>query len=555
MKLFRLWGLLAFLTLAILSAAIWYFLAPKFIAESIESVGSEILGAKVEVDDIDLELFPLKIKINRLQAADPDQPMKNLFEVKTIRFAVDSNALLWKKILIDELVIEGVNHNTDRASSGKIIGGRKTQQLQNKISSYKIPTFSNDEIKEIINDADLITQKRLDQLNLTQKKLNGEWETALDKKSYDKRISAIKTEYKELTKRSKEDKINLLKDRKKWKKLNHKVKKERQRIANLNKKFKLDTKQIKQQIQAVKQGPNDDLQKIMKDMGIGNGMSGLSDKYLGAKFTPWVTKTIELIKTMKASEETTDKAPVYSSAQGLLVKFTDQQIFPDLLIKKIHLSGNNKDFKVSGNGSNVGYFPWLVGKPAQIDIKLSAAGNASLSINSHWPSEKEMITKVSSIISNWSVKQMKLMESEQGPWIVNSGYLNATLKGNLTLNNLDFNLSINLNQPKIIFPKKLNGWQKDLAINLNQQKNIAIEIKASGTLNKPSIKIKSSLDKLFTQAIGSKIKTQVSKLKQQITQSISNKIGDLSSIDAISEGFSVRGKELNLNDKMLKELL
>jgi len=114
MKIIRLWGVIAFFVVLLLIAALGYFIAPKIIKNSIETIGSEALGAQVNVDNVSLALFPLGIEINSLQATDKDQPMKNLFEIKTIKFAVDTSSLMWKKILIDELTMEGIQLATER---------------------------------------------------------------------------------------------------------------------------------------------------------------------------------------------------------------------------------------------------------------------------------------------------------------------------------------------------------------------------------------------------------------------------------------------------------
>jgi len=60
MKMIRWWGLAAFFGLILILALAWYFLAPVIIKNSIENLGSEALGAKVEIESVDLTLFPLR---------------------------------------------------------------------------------------------------------------------------------------------------------------------------------------------------------------------------------------------------------------------------------------------------------------------------------------------------------------------------------------------------------------------------------------------------------------------------------------------------------------
>lgn len=556
MKIIRLWGVISFFVIVLLLVLGWYFIAPNLIASSIEKSGSEALGAKVEVDNIELGLFPLTVKINRLKATDPDQPMSNLVEINNIRFGVDSKALMWKKILIEELTLVGVQLNTKRKTSGAIEGGRATEKLASQISSVEIPELTEENIKEMVAKADLITVKRIELLNKSKNKLSIYWKKALDKKALNKRLKGLETEFNRLSQRAKSNKLNLLTDRKKWKSLKKNIDKERKAIGSLNKQLKQDKKILQQQIVAVKNGPNDDLNAIMKNVGLDNGVAGLSDKFLGPQFTPWITQGLSLLKGMKSDEAVSgeQKSAVYSTNKGQLVQFEDDQIFPDLLIKKINLSGKDGNREISGLGNNIGYFPWLVGEPSTLKLALNGSGSAQLNINSDWKDENNMKTKINSSIKQWPIKNMKLMETEQGSWMVNSGQLNSVLTGDLTLKKINLKLAVNLLNPKIATPSNLSGWKKTLAASLNQQKQFKINIMVSGTIENPKIKVDSSIEKLFSQAIGAKIKEQASKLKGKIKKTISDKVGDLSFLDGITGDFSSWSEQLKTNDGLLSKL-
>jgi len=556
MKIFRLWGIVAFFILGVILALSWYFVAPFIIANGIEEVGSEALGAKVSVDKVDVALFPLRIKINRLQATDPDQPMTNLFEAEQINFAVDSKALLWKKVLIDELTISGIQMGTKRASSGELAGGRRTAALAKDIASVELPELTEENIKEMVSKADLITIKRLKALDQTQKDMHDYWKTALDENSTQERLLLLQEEFNRLSKRAKENKLNLLTDGKKWKKLKKNIDLERKNISELKDKIKTDKKVLQQQISSVRQGPKDDLAAIMNQTGLGSGIGGLSDKFLGPQFTPWIEKAVAMTSEMSQGSESGSEndAPVYSTSKGKFVQFKDKQIFPDLLINKVNLSGKDTDWELSGLGSNIGYFPWLVGKPANLNIDLTGDGNASLALNSNWANANEMHTKINTVVSDWQINHMKLMQTDQGSWVVNSGKFDSTLKGHLTLEKVDLKLSLTLSKPSITAPENLTGWQKTLASSLNQQQQLTLEVIATGSIDNPKINVKSSLEKLFSAAIGEKVKQQAEKLKGKFTTAISEKVGDLSSLDGITGGFDQWSEQLKGNDELLNNL-
>jgi len=554
MKIIRWWGVITFFILAVLLAACWYLIAPMIIKGGIESAATESLGAKVEIDRLNLSLFPAGIEIKRLQATDPDLPMKNMVEVGLIKFAVDADALLWKKIQIDELNISGIQLGTERAKSGALTEGTARDQLSKEVASIELPELSEDDIKSMVEKADLVTLKRLKALDNSKQEMQAYWKSELESDTNKQRVKELEVEFKRLSQRAKENKMNLLADRKDWKKLKKAISQEKQKIKHLNDQYKLDKEKLKQQVTAVRAGPKDDLNAVMGDMGLNNGIAGLSDKFLGPEFTPWIEKLVGFMGSMKSEPQGTDEAPVYSTEQGLKVQFKDNQVFPDLLIKKVNLSGKDNTWSLSGDGTNLGYFPWLVGQPATLNLDVSGNGQATFSMVSDWKSEQQMLTQLNSNVDNWEVTNFDLMQTDLGRWVVNSGQLNSKLVGELSLEEVNLALSVVLKQPNISAPENLSGWQKTLANSLNQQKQLEVGLTVTGSLDEPKFKINSSLDKLFSEAIGQKVKQQAEKLKGKFSQAISEKVGDLGSLDQYSKDLEQWSDKLKVNDELLGKL-
>ena len=554
MKIIRLWGVITFFVLALVFVALWFVAAPVVIKNGIETTGTEALGAKLEVEEVNLDLFPLKIEINGLQATDPDRPMKNIIEIGSISFGLDTNALLWKKILIDELTLAGIQMGTERSQSGALEGGRASEKVASSISSFEIPEMNQQDINKLVSQADLITLKRVTKLNSTQQEMQEFWKSKINKEDNKKRIDVLKQEFDRLSKRAKENKLNLLADRKAWKKLKKDIDKERKEISNLNSKLKLDKQELQQQILSVKQGPQDDLDAIMSNLGFGNGVAGLSDRFLGPQFTLWVEKAIALTEGMSGKSSADEEADIYSTSMGQRVEFNDHHLFPEVLIKKINLSGKDESWVLSGDGSNIGYFPWLIEQASKLNINIEGNGKARALVKSDWKSEQEMLTQINSEVSDWKITDIKLMQTDLGDWIINSGSLNSKLEGELTLDKVNLKLSVNLSQPNITPPDGLTGWQKTLAASLNQQKQLSINLLASGTLAEPKISIESSVEKLFSAAIGAKIKQQADKLKDKFADSISEKVGDISGLDGKLGDFNQWTDALQGNDDLLKKL-
>jgi uncharacterized protein (TIGR03545 family) len=558
MKIIRLWGILVFLALIILIVAVWYLLAPSLIKGAIEESGSKSIGAKMEVADVRLALFPLGVEILGLQATDADAPMSNLVEIESIRFGLDSQALVWKKVLIEELSIEGVMLNTPRETSGKIEGldqSTEDNEVVNESGKFELPEYSKDEVMAMVEKADLITLKKLQALEASQKTMRSYWNEALDQEQSEERLLKLQNESKRLISRAKENKLNLLTDRKAWKKLKKDIKAERAALSQLNKQLKQDKTSILNQISEVKNAPQQDIDSILTKLGLGNGVDGLSDRFLGPQFTPWVKKLLALTATMgnqPSSEQPAESE--YATELGQKIDFEDQQQTPEILISKTVLSGTDKKLTIKADASNIGYYPWLVGKPAAINWQITGAGSSEGSINSEWKNESSMQTKIDARVANWPVTKMPLLQTEQGAWLINSGRLDSSVTGNFTLESINLALKLQLKQPKISSPQQLSGWQKSLFESLNQQASVDINVIATGNLADPKLSVSSSIDKLFKQAIGKQLEQKATEYKGDVEAAIRNKVGDLSGLGSELD-FDSFGSQLTNKDALLEKLL
>jgi len=558
MKLIRLWGVALFLTLIIGGSAFGYLLAPSIIRNNIESLGSQSLGAKLQVGEVELSLLPLSLSLNDIQVTNPDQPMQNRLVFSQIKLALDSYALLWKKLVVDDLTIKGVQFNQPRKTSGALESSLSDSQSSGAdTTDLDIKNYSEQQLQQLVDKADLITLKRIEKLNSSQKSMQIHWQKALDKDQSKARVAVIKEEYQRLSKRVKASRFNLIKDRKAWKKLKRDIDQEKKLIGQLSKQFKSDKKQLSDLIADVKRGPKDDLNALLAKAGLSSAGGNLSQSFLGPQLTPWIKIISD--KLTAGGDGSNKKTPVeedFGRLKGQRIFYHDAIQYPDLLIRNLHISGQDESYKLQGKGSNWGYLPWLVGQPAKLDItnQQTKGGKISVKLSSDWKNANNMQSQLNSKVDQWQIKQLRLMQSTAGNWQIASALLNANLKASFDLNQIDLKLSASLKQAKIIAPEKLVGWQKSLATSLNQQSRLQIDLTATGDILNPKVKIRSSLDKLLAAAIGDKAKQQLEKLKGPLMQKIQAKTGDLSQYDGLLKDFDQWKTKLSGSSQQLDQI-
>ena len=96
-----------------------------------EKIGSQKYGAKIDIDDVDLDLFNGTLKIGRLQVTDKNDTMRNIGDIKGINLTVEYKPLLKRLIVVDDLTLGLVEVFTPREVDGSIkYKGKQTEKNQ-----------------------------------------------------------------------------------------------------------------------------------------------------------------------------------------------------------------------------------------------------------------------------------------------------------------------------------------------------------------------------------------------------------------------------------------
>ena len=112
----RWWGLGLFVGLVGAMALLWLLVVDGLVKSVIEEEGTAIVGAKVELDTANLTLFPAGVTLTRLQLTNPNSPMTNFVEIARVTMDLDGLQLLRRKVIINEMLVEGVQFGTVRGS-------------------------------------------------------------------------------------------------------------------------------------------------------------------------------------------------------------------------------------------------------------------------------------------------------------------------------------------------------------------------------------------------------------------------------------------------------
>jgi uncharacterized protein (TIGR03545 family) len=156
-------GPLLFFLLIIVFLA-WVFAEP-IAKETTEEASTELLGTQVDVAKLDLFPKDAAVNLRALQVADPFVLTRNLVEADEIRLKLNPAALAEKKIVIENLSLQGMRFGTTRKKPARRVKGsgfapKVYQAVEEWTKQFNVPLLS-------LTPIDTIRQLALDPTQLT----------------------------------------------------------------------------------------------------------------------------------------------------------------------------------------------------------------------------------------------------------------------------------------------------------------------------------------------------------------------------------------------------
>jgi len=118
MKMIRRSGLAIFVAVVALIGGFNLLRLDSIIKSILQDQASLAVGARVDIGDLKFSPFGLDIEIRNLRVADPDEPMRNIFEARNVTLDLAALPLLRRKFVVQRLKAEDIVWATPRQTSG-----------------------------------------------------------------------------------------------------------------------------------------------------------------------------------------------------------------------------------------------------------------------------------------------------------------------------------------------------------------------------------------------------------------------------------------------------
>ena len=420
---------------AVLSAGVSLF-KNIIIEKAITSAMQGIFGAKTDIAKVDFQFFNASLEINGLEQANKDSPMKNLFQIDSIKTSFNLTDLLRGKFHAENLSVEGVAIDTERKKSGELpIKPAKTKEekqtesalsakkqelseeasaklkemfdsynpekmlenLQNELKSPAVASQISTDVQQKVEKWSSLPAELQEKVNAFSKNVNDIANTDFSKindvaklKSTLEKINSTAKSGEELKKLIEKSNSDLVSDSK--------------AIADYSNKIQTAIKSD----YALVDSKISEIKSVLSPAGLNEIMTNAVQSVLYqmcGKYYPYVSKGLNaaLSAQKSSSEKETEKSAektektVMTRHPGRTV-FFKQDTVPTLFIENVTASGyeyktDNLLFK--GNAKNIANNQNMTGKPTDISADFKIAGNpnnASVKIDARTNTNSPLVT-------------------------------------------------------------------------------------------------------------------------------------------------------------------
>ncbi|MBE9526787.1 MAG: TIGR03545 family protein, partial [Proteobacteria bacterium] len=514
--------------------ALFILFIDTLIENGIEAAGSDIIGAKVELGNVDFSFSPLGVSLNHLQVTNPDAPMSNIVEIDNIAFAMDGSYLIRRKLLINEMNIDGLHLNTPRKYSGAIAKTKKAtlvteSKKTDKKSVTNLPSFEMPDVDDILKKEPLKVDKAANILKTDISETKQSWENLKTALPGQKRLDSHKARFNELRNVNDKDIKKLKAAINEYKALKADIAKDSALIKQTQNKIKNDTGRLNNELKVLISSPKEDYKHLLSKYSLSTeGATNIGVMFFGDKVKTWSDTAIYWYNKLqpfisKIELSGGEDKPEPKRGAGKNIHFTEYHPRPDFLIKKVHIGVELEAGKFNGEVLNITSQQPLVGKPITFSFNANKMQRIkSLKLNGEFNRLKATPEDhVQLSIRNYDMDNFSLLKEDKLTISIADAKSDLTIKATRIANKINANVNNRIHSIK--FSNSSTGGGeiiRMLVAALDDINSFKIDGRLYGTLDNYHTRISSDLDK----KLGTNLKAQTRKLKQDFQGKLKSKL-------------------------------
>ncbi len=541
-------GVIALAVLAGIFILLSLIFTDRWLEHRLEDAGSQLVGAKVEIDGLDLSLTQARLHWKRLQVTDPKHTMRNLFETGNCELNFEFWPLLSRKIIVEKAAVTGLRTNTPRSTDGKLPKGTTTstdflQKIAHKLQknverSTQIPLHSfNKKINtdSLIKILRLQTPQKIDSLKKAINASYENWQKRLKQLNLDDDLKNVQRQIQTIH----PDKIKTLKQLQQTLKTLDAVRKELTQISDSLKRTKNDLNrelaQLRRSVEQVKQWTEEDYRHALSLAKIPElSKENIARMLFGPTLVNRFTQYLEYIRTaryyankFKSTQPKKEHPPRF---KGQDIYFYSPNARPDFWIKQILLSGQTASgLQLSGQIDDIVSDQRFIHRPTVIEIKGTAKDGRTFDLNGNLNYLKDVPQETFRVgYRNFPLKNVRISESPYLPQKLTRGL--GSLRADLLLKGNSLRSTIKFVVTHVAFESSNQARahhdivQNLVANVLRKIKTLDIQAKIWGSEKQLKFSLNSNLDDLLVREFKTRLSAQVEAAKRKIRAEIEKRV-------------------------------
>jgi uncharacterized protein (TIGR03545 family) len=552
-------------------ALLWWGVVDRVVEMVIESQGSKAVGAKVDVSSADLSLWPAGLEVVGIQVTDPANPMRNALSIQRVYSDIELSPLLKRKIIIDNLRMEGIRLNTPRKTSGALASTKRSAvQKEAPLPPWldQLCQTDGDMAFTLPNVKDILSGEQLQSLQLAEELRNritefkSQWQQKLKDLPSKDDFEAIRSQLAHL-KGSKQGLASLLGSAKEIQKLQADLKGKLDRIQSARTEFQSKLADLKQRSAHLTKAPMEDVQRLKAKYALSpEGAANLSRMLFGPKICDWWKTGYRWYARFEpylgdmAGGSSTGSQPGGKAAKPKTPP-------PFFLIRQLHIDALLDVGKFTGQASDITSVPEVLGKPMTFkllgrQLKTIQSIDASGAIDLIHPDHPKEAVKL--WIKQFALQNLDISDSEKLPLSIAKAMADINLDLNLTGPKLDALVKAQLNSVQMAMAKVAgNELEAALAQAIEGVTRFGLTTLIQGSAPDYTTKIHSDIDQVLQQAVAQIVRKAGDRLETELQEAVSEKtkgaidgtLGELKGVDALGAQFAQRE---NLGNDLLKNI-
>lgn len=549
-------GLGAFVVVSALLLGVPLVFMDTWIKRGVEIYAGKALGAQVDLESVAHSWQPFGLTLRGLAFTDPEKNTHNKVQIATVSADLSLSALMSRRLLIDQLRVDGVRFDQPRATPGEVYVEAEKPVVEAERAEDHTRRMDVD-VAALVKKTPLATTDAVAQLQSTATALKQQVAEEYAALPSEDALKNYQTQIDALLNRDIENAADLAAAAKELDILKKALRDEQKKLHTFRETVSSAGSTLGSGVAAVDDARKTDYD-FLKGVVAGDtvALDQLTDAIFGAKLKTWADHLLTAYNLVAPLLQGEPEAEGPKRQEGRWINFANGTPLPNVLIRAASVSVQYAQSGFSSQWQDITDNHDLLGRPTRFTVNSANTdqwqllnvegdmrfGGGGLNAHQSWELKGVALDDVALVDADQlRTRLQRALLNSLGSLTVESGRLRGDAKVTL----VDMALSA----------AGEGDNREKIARVLAQLKQLAIDTKITGALTKPRFEFASDLDsqlgKLLGGEIGDAAKAKLSKLQAEIAkraspaeQQVTAQLADWETLQELSRGKTDKVEEL-----------